>query len=67
MAGIAAGLAAVVGLSQWMKAFLFGVPALDAVTLVSAAAILVLTMIVATLAPAWRAARVDAVTIIRSE
>ena len=65
--GAAIGLAAAAALARTISTFLFGVQPLDPATFVSVAALLTLTAIVATAAPAWRATRVDPVVAFRSE
>ena len=65
ISGIATGAVGVVRVNQWIGSFLFGIQALDATTLIAAAAVLVKTAIVATLTPVWRAVSVDPVTLFR--
>jgi putative ABC transport system permease protein len=50
-----------------MSAFLFGVQPADPPTFAGVAALLAVTAAVATVAPAWRAARTDPVVALRSE
>jgi putative ABC transport system permease protein len=61
------GLAAAAALSRTISMFLFGVEPLDPMTFGSVALILALTAAVATVAPAWRATRVDPVEAFRAE
>jgi putative ABC transport system permease protein len=65
--GAAAGLVCAGVLSRSLAALLFGVTPLDPVTFGAAAAVLVLTAAVATIAPALRAARVDPIVTLRNE
>jgi putative ABC transport system permease protein len=45
----------------------FGVPGLDVATLSGSAALLTAAMLVASLLPAWRAARLDPIAVLREE
>jgi predicted permease len=65
--GIAAGVAASVGLARLLEQMLFGVKPTDAVILASSIAILVIAALVANAMPARRAARVDPMTSLRTE
>ena len=65
--GIAAGVLATVAGTGLLASLLFGVTAKDPLTLVAAAALLVLTTVVASYIPARRAARLDPALILRSE
>jgi putative ABC transport system permease protein len=65
--GAAVGLVAAAALAQSISAFLFGVRPLDPVTFAAVAGVLALTGMVATAAPALRAARVDPVVVLRNE
>ena len=65
--GMAIGLIAAALLARSMTTFLFGVEPLDPVTFAGAAAVLVITAIVAAAIPSLRAVRVDPVTAFRSE
>ena len=49
-----------------MRRFLFGVAPHDAVTFATVSAVLLLAAILAAVLPAWRASRVDSVTILRA-
>jgi putative ABC transport system permease protein len=60
-----AGLAAAAGLARVLQAVLFNVAATDPLTYVSVAGVLMLTVMVATLIPARRAARIDPLVAIR--
>jgi predicted permease len=65
--GAAVGLVAAAALGQSISAFLFGVRPLDPVTFAAVAGVLALTGVIATAAPALRAARVDPVVVLRNE
>lgn len=65
--GTVAGVAAAIGLSQFIASLLFGIAATDATTMM---AVVVGVMAVGTLAcsiPAWRASRVDPLLLIRED
>ncbi len=65
--GTVAGVAAAIGLSQFITSLLFGIAATDATTLV---AVVAGVMAVGTLAcsiPAWRASRLDPLLLIRED
>ena len=63
--GVAIGAALSVLLGQWLKSMLFGVSSTDAVTLVSAVAVVLAAGLMATLLPARRASRVQITTMMR--
>jgi ABC-type antimicrobial peptide transport system permease subunit len=65
--GVAIGLAASAALSSVMATLLYGVSAIDPVTYVAVAAVLVAVSVVATWIPASRAAGVDPALALRSE
>lgn len=65
--GIAAGVIGAVFLSSLLDSLLFGVAPRDAVTLTTAAGVLLLVTVMACLIPARRATRVDPVTALRLE
>jgi ABC-type lipoprotein release transport system permease subunit len=56
-----------VGGSRYLSSLLFGVEPDDPVSFAAAATFLVGVAIIATLLPAWRAARVDPMIALRSE
>jgi putative ABC transport system permease protein len=66
-AGLAIGLAASVVLTRQMSGMLYGVRPLDPVTLAVVSAILLAVSIAASLAPAYRAARVDPMRVLRDQ
>jgi putative ABC transport system permease protein len=65
--GVAAGIAAVVGLTRFLQSLLFGVTALDPVTLVAATGALAAVALVAAWWPVRRAAAIDPVVAMRTE
>jgi predicted permease len=67
IAGIAVGLIAAFGLARAMRSVLFGVAPTDALTFVSAPAVIVAVAVLASIVPAWRATRVDPAIALRTE
>jgi predicted permease len=65
--GIVIGLPAAWLLSQLIRSFIFGVTPTDPVTIASAVAVLTVVALLAAIAPAYRAARVDPVISLRAE
>jgi putative ABC transport system permease protein len=65
--GIGLGLVGALALTRVLKEMLFGVTTSDTVTFAAAAFVLGTVAAVATLVPAWRAARVDPITALRRE
>ena len=65
--GAVVGLLLAAALARSIGILLFGVQPLDAVTFVSVAVVLGITVTIATVAPAWRAARIDPAVALRSE
>jgi len=65
--GIAIGLAAALAATRLLSDFLFGVPPTDLVTFFGASAILVVVALVASWAPARRAAASDPMIALRAE
>ncbi len=65
--GLGLGVVASLAASRWLKDLLFHTSARDTVTIVGASLLLLLTTIVAALAPMRRATRVDPVSALRSE
>jgi predicted permease len=63
--GIVIGLVAATAVGRALTGLLFGVSAIDPLTLVSTAALFLVVSVAATLLPAWRAARVDPVAALR--
>jgi putative ABC transport system permease protein len=65
--GVIAGLVIAVLLTRYMTGMLFGVTALDPLTYVAAAAVLLGAALLATWLPAWRASAVDPVVALRND
>ena len=65
--GIACGAALTLLLTRLMEGLLYGVTASDPVTFASVASILGAVALLASLIPAWRATRVDPITVLRCE
>jgi ABC-type antimicrobial peptide transport system permease subunit len=65
--GLAVGIGAAVGVSQLLGSILYGVTPTDPVTYASVVAILAAVALVACIAPARRAAKVDPLVSLRSE
>lgn len=65
--GVLPGLAGAWFAARAVKSFLFGVTALDPVTEVTVALVLLLVAALAASVPAWRAARVDPMEVLRAE
>ena len=63
--GLAIGLAASLGLTRVMATLLFNVTPTDPLTLASVAAVIALVAAAACIIPAWRATRVDPLTVLR--
>jgi putative ABC transport system permease protein len=66
-AGVVIGLVLAAALGQTVSSFLFGVRPVDPLTFGAATLVALVTAIVATAVPAWRATRVDPVEAFRSE
>jgi putative ABC transport system permease protein len=65
--GLALGLMLSFAVTRFLSAMLHGVPPLDLLTYGAAAVLLTAVMLIATLAPAWRACHVDPATALRAE
>ncbi|MGH9203823.1 MAG: FtsX-like permease family protein, partial [Vicinamibacterales bacterium] len=65
--GLAIGLAAGLVVARAMRSMLYGVTPLDPLNLVGVVTLLALVTMAASVMPAWRAARTDVVTALRSE
>lgn len=65
--GVAMGLGIAAGISRFLSALLFQVKPFDPATYAATATILVLAAGMASYLPAWRAAKLDPITILRSE
>ena len=66
-AGAVVGLVVATLLGELLATLLFGVQPLDPATFASVAVVMAVTAIVATIGPAWRAARIDPAVALRSE
>jgi ABC-type antimicrobial peptide transport system permease subunit len=64
--GAVLGLAGAFGATRLLRGMLFGVEALDPITLIGAALLLMVSSAVASYAPLRRATQIDAVTVLRS-
>ena len=67
IAGVLAGMVMAILLTRYMTGMLFGVTALDPITYVGAAGVLLGAALVATWLPAWRASAVDPVVALRND
>jgi putative ABC transport system permease protein len=67
LAGIAAGTLAAVASARVMRTLVFGVSASDPLTLAGAGAVLALVALIASVAPAYRAVRLDPVKALRAD
>jgi predicted permease len=65
--GLLIGLSVAFGATRYLESLLFGIEPRDPMSFAAAATFLVCVAIVATLLPAWRAARVDPMTALRAE
>jgi predicted permease len=65
--GLVFGLAAAFAGTRYLASLLFGVEPLDPVSFAGAAAFLACVALLATLVPAWRAARIDPIVALRQE
>jgi len=65
--GVALGLAAALALSRVVASFIFGVRTTDPLTFAAVALLLVVVGLLATVLPAYRATRVEPVSILREE
>ncbi len=67
LVGVLAGLIAALGLARALSSMLYGVASTDAVTLTISAAVVLIVVLLASARPAWRATRVDPMTVLRAE
>ncbi|MFN2564416.1 MAG: ADOP family duplicated permease [Gemmatimonadaceae bacterium] len=67
LVGVGVGLVIVLGVTRYLRSVLFGVEPTDPTTLVAAALLLGTTAVAACSVPAWRAARVDPMVVLRGE
>ena len=66
-AGLVLGLAIALGGTRYLASLLFGVDARDPASFIAAAVFLVCVALLATLLPAWRAARIDPMVALRQD
>jgi len=67
IAGLACGLVLVLAATRWIASILYGVSAVDPITLASAAMLMLIAALVAAWVPARRASRVDPIVSLRYE
>lgn len=67
VAGVAVGAAAALGLAHLLRSALFGVSPSDVPSFARALALVLVTVLVATLVPAWRASRTDPLRALRHQ
>ena len=67
MAGVALGFAGAAGLTRFIQSMLYATSPLDPGTLIGVAALLLAVALIACVAPAWRAARIDPISALRQE
>ena len=65
--GIAIGIAASLALARVLSTLVFGVRAADVTTFVAVSALLTVVGLLASVLPAWRATRVDPLSVLRDE
>jgi putative ABC transport system permease protein len=65
--GLVLGLGASLGAAQWIRAMLYGAPAVDAWVFGAVSGTMLAVSAVACLVPAWRASRVDPMQALRTE
>lgn len=65
--GLAGGVCVALLVCRFLRSMLFGVGTADPMTIASATGLLLLTGLIATLLPAWRASRVDPVKVLNQE
>ena len=66
LAGVALGVVGAVAATRLLDALLFGVPPTDPITFAGVGGLLIVISVVTALVPAWRAARVDPVSAMKS-
>jgi ABC-type antimicrobial peptide transport system permease subunit len=67
VAGVALGFAGAAGLTRFIQSMLYATSPLDPGTLIGVAALLLAVALIACVAPAWRAARIDPISALRQE
>jgi len=65
--GAVLGIAAALGVGPFMAGLLFGVSATDGASFAGAIAVVLGGVVAATLMPAWRAARIDPLRVLRHQ
>jgi predicted permease len=65
--GVGAGIAGAAAAARFMSTFLYGVDPFDPLTFTSVPLLLAIVALAASVVPAWRAARVDPLTALRTE
>jgi len=67
LAGIVLGLGGAAGLTRFIRSMLFATDPLDMATMVAVAVLLLSVALMACVVPAWRASRVDPMSVLRQE
>ena len=67
LAGIVLGLGGAAGLTRFIRSMLFATDPLDMATMVTVAVLLLSVALMACVVPAWRASRVDPMSVLRQE
>ena len=67
LAGLGIGVCLALVMAQGMAGFVYGIPEIDPVTFLAVPAFMIAVTVVACLAPAWRAARIDPVDVLRQQ
>ncbi len=65
--GVLPGIAIAYAAARGMSSLLFGIPAADPITFSAVAALCFVTVVLACMKPAWRAARISAISALRAE
>lgn len=67
MLGSIAGLIVSLGTNRLLAHMLYGVSVIDAETYLAVVSVIIAVAVLASLVPAWRAAHVDPITVLRQE